>query len=515
MPCLGWLYAAVVAAVSAQAAVEVALPATATVPASGLGHGYNAAFFERGVADALNEAATGAALAGALADLGVTGLRWPGGSFAYWYPPVREGLEAFRAAGFAEASYNLWRIDHYGWSSEASFLRFCGRNRLTAWYQLNPGYGYDAAANRVYQVAPLHRAKPMPGVAPADGTGLQRSLAHVRDLVGEARAQGADVVWEIGNEDYVAFDAADYAAVAAEFIHAIRRVDPQARVCVCGDSESWSERGWQTAVLQGLRVRGVDRLDVVSVHCYLLGVGEWRDGVWHRLERDTGRGLYEATVKAWPLIRGMYADYRRILREQGFAETGLAFTEFSVIGPDPKGWNRALEHSLGRALGEAAIFPNLAGFAAGLFFHDLVRSGPGEGNWFQRLDYHPEAPPESRYRLQIDAQALRLVAPHARGQVLYDDGAGTCVSCTDTALTVTLANPDPVARDLTLTLTQGACDWLHGRREVLTADSLDACDYAYRLSREAIALPAGPTVTLTAPPFGLAAYTFPRPGAPP
>jgi hypothetical protein len=94
--------------------------------------------------------------------------------------------------------------------------------------------------------------------------------------------------------------------------------------------------------------------------------------------------------------------------------------------------------------------------------------------------------------------------------VLHDDGRGTCLSCTDDLLTVTLANPKAAACEVQVTVTAGSCDWSRGQREVLSADSLDACDYAYRLSREAVCLPPGPSASLSAPPLALAAYTFPR-----
>ena len=318
-----------------------------------------------------------------------------------------------------------------------------------------------------------------------------------------------DVVWEIGNEDYVYFEPEDYARIAAAFIKAIRQVDPAARVAVCGDSESWSTRDWQKRMLPALRKAGVERLEFASVHCYLQGVGEWQGGQWHPIPRDTGAQLATASARAWPLIRGMYDEFHQILVTSGFPATKLAFTEFNVVWPSKDG-NAKLEHSLGRALGEAAMYPNLATYSGAVFFHDLVRSGPGEGNWFQRLDYHPESPPAQRYRLQIDAQVMRMVSRHGRGRILYDSGDGVCVSCTDGDLYVTLTNTAAASRSVTFAPSPTSCRWDRGEAEVLSCPGIEATEYDYRVTKSALIPPSVAPLTLTAPPFSFAAYWFPR-----
>ena len=492
----------------AQPAIRVNLPVGHVAAASRLAHGYNCAFFERGLCDALNDPATGRALADTLRTMGVTGLRFPGGSFTYWYPHLRSGLAAFKAAGFAEASYNMWWPEKFGWASESSFFAFCRQAGITAWYEVNPGHFYDAKADRVRQIAPMKRAKPMHAVAYDSGAYLPLALEHVRQLVTGCRQTGVDVVWEIGNEYYVYFDPEEYAHTSAAFIKAIREADPSARVAVCGDCESWSTRDWQKRMLPALRKAGVERLEFASVHCYLQGVGEWREGQWHPFPRDTGEQLFTASARAWPLIRGMYDEFRQILATNGYPATKLAFTEFNVVYPS-KDWNAKLEHSLGRALGEAAMYPNLAAYSGAVFFHDLVRSGPGEGNWFQRLDYHPESPPDQRYRLQMDAQVMRMVSRHARGRILYDSGDGVCVSCTDSDLYITIASPKGSARTVALAVPPTACRRDKCEGETLSCSSLEATEYDYRLTKSAFTSPAAVPLTLTAPPYSFVACRFP------
>ena len=173
--------------VSAQTTVPLSLPAGHVSPSAPLSHGYNCAFFERGVCDALNDPATGRALTDTFRALGITGLRFPGGSFTYWYPHLRPGLAAFKTAGFAEASYNLWSPEKFGWASESSFFTFCKRAGITAWFEVNPGHFYDAKADRVRQIAPMKRAKPMPSVAYDNGAYLPLALEHVRQLAAGCR----------------------------------------------------------------------------------------------------------------------------------------------------------------------------------------------------------------------------------------------------------------------------------------------------------------------------------------
>ena len=460
------------------APLEVTIPEGPLVAANPLGNGYNVAFFERGMCDALNDPAAGADLTAALQGIRATSLRFPGGSFTYWYPHERQGLAALKRAGFAEASYNLWWPDKYGWASEEAFFTFCRTAGLTAWFEINPAYLYDGEAGCIGQFAPLPRSGAKLDVKLDPAKYLPLALARARSRAQWCRDNCVSVVWELGNEDYCYFEPEGYAQLAAQFMAAIREVDPTARFALCGDSESWSTRDWQTRMVQALREAGVTHLDFTSVHCYLTGVGEVdAAGAWHPLPRDTPADFLSSTVRAWQLLRGMYlTDYRRILDDAGFRDTRFAFTEFNPIHSDHLHSDaaKALEHCMGRALGEATIYPFLIDDAGAIFSHDLVRSGPGTGTYFRRLEYDPKASP--KYTLPLEARVMGLVALHAQGQGLYKDWAGVCISAQPWGVYVTVVNGGSDPREVPVQITGGQ-PIARTTLETVTAPTLGSVDF--------------------------------------
>lgn len=487
--------------------LEVIFPSR-PLPANPLGNGYNVAFFERGLSDALADPSAGAALSAALRQVHAISLRYPGGSFTYWYPHRREGLQAFKRAGFAEQSYNLWFPDKYGWAEPEAFFSFCRQAGLTAWYELNPAYLYDAGADTIGQLSPLPRDASKRDVTLDPARYLPLALEHAKDLARTCMRQGVDVVWEVGNEDYVYFEPEGYAAVAAAFIKAIREVSPTARFALCGDSESWDTRTWQMAMLRALREEGIESFDYSSVHCYLTGVGEFdAAGDWHPLPRSSGRELLSSTVRAWQLIRSMYlGDFRKILDDAGYTDTALALTEFSPVHPSHLGdaAQKALEHCMGRALGEAAIYPFVIEDCGALFSHDLVRSGEG-ATFFRRLDYTPAG--KDTYGLPLEARVIGLVAPHAEGEVLHKDWSGTCVSAHPWGLYLTVANPDEQERSLSLSV-HDLPPVHRAELERVSASDLSVADYPYQYHTGPGPVPEDGKVTLNVAPCSLTALSL-------
>ena len=247
--------------------VEATFPAQCT-PCNPLGHGYNVAFFERGMSDALTDPAAGRQLSCALQQLHTTALRYPGGSFTYWYPEQQAGLEAFKRAGFAEESYNLWSPDKYGWASPEAFFTFCKQAGLTAWYELNPAYLYDEQADAIGQFSPL----PVPGKQRTTAAGSEKYAVALRapPLSPAGAERGRRRGLGGGNEDYVYFGPDGYARIAAELIEAIRQVDRR-RASPSAGTARLEHRDWQRAVLMKLRAEASERLG--TARCHLLSDG--------------------------------------------------------------------------------------------------------------------------------------------------------------------------------------------------------------------------------------------------
>lgn len=512
-PCLCWLLASCLGLPAAHAqsptsVVGVTLPQQSPAPSAPLGHGYNTAFFERGLADALNDPARARQLATVLRSLHVTALRFPGGSFTYWYPHRREGLAAFRAAGFAEESYNLWWPDKYDWGSEEAFFELCHDAGITAWYEINPAYLYDPERDVIGQFAALPRMGATRQTVMDPDRYLPMALSRLRGLARWCLERGVSVVWEVGNEDYCYFEPEGYARIAAAFIGAIREADPAARFALCGDSESWSTRDWQTRMVHALRQEGVEAFDFSSVHCYLTGVGEVDSaGVYHPPVHDTGADTFRSTVRAWQQIRNMYlTDFRAILDQAGYGGTRFALTEFSPVHGAhlPPALAARREHCMGRALGEAVIHPFAAADSGAWFSHDLVRGGPGTGDFFRRLDYDPKGP--EPYPLPLEARIMGLVARHGEGQILHKDWSGVCVSAHAWGLFATVVNETGAERSVTLALPEGTV-FTRSTLECVIAASLDSVDYEFDLHRWPGPQPVAGQVTLRVPPYSFLGLT--------
>ena len=456
-------------------------------------------YFERGLTDGITNPDTRREFLRVVKDFGVTALRFPGGSFAYSYPSRREGLAAFKAAGLAELSYNLWEPDKWGWCSPEEFLLLCKEAGIVAWYQLNPGYWYDCERNAVHQIADFEARN-----KPADGDYLDEACEDAAKLAAWCRDSDVDVVWEMGNEDYVYSAPATYARIAAAFMRAIEAAVPGSRFALCCDGYDWGNWRWRGEMLQALRNEGVESFDFASTHIYMTGAGTWVDGkTWKPFPWATGADMLGSTQSAWSQLRSWHIPgHRSALDEAGFRNTKVAITEFNVVGPNTVGEEQ--EHSLGRALGEAMAYPSLIQSCAAVFFHDLVRNGPGFGNYFQRLDYYPDHRPGCRYHTQIDAAAMRLMQPHHRGHICFEQD-GVVVSRNAEGLYVSICNATSETRRVVLSM-EGV-ELVDGRPklQMVRGESLEAWGYDYLSGELRVRLGGGLRLEIPSPPLSLVA----------
>jgi hypothetical protein len=162
---------------------------------------------------------------------------------------------------------------------------------------------------------------------------------------------------------------------------------------------------------------------------------------------------------------------------------------------------------MGRALGEAMIYPDLIRSCSAIFFHDLVRNGPGFGNYFQRLDYYPDHKPGCRYHWQADGEALRLVQPHHVGAICLNR-AGIAVSRNAKGLYVSLCNGTEETRRVRMRLA-GVRPANKVRLESMRAASLDCWGYDYVTGQAEGRAEGGNSLAVQVPPCCLMAGQVP------
>ncbi|AHF94151.1 hypothetical protein OPIT5_06570 [Opitutaceae bacterium TAV5] len=424
-------------------------------------NGYQIAYFERGYSDGMTDPARRAELVSTLRSLNPSSLRFPGGSWVYWYSDISpKSIAAFAKMDKAPYFARGPRAAEYRWSNDDYFLGICKELGVTAIYQLNIGTWYDAATDRAYKLAPFDRrvkdsslsaeqiAQSLDGGADAidiapemkdvDASFMSAATAHAARLALKARALGIDVLWEFGNEDRSKFRPATYVRQCRSFYDAIRAVTPDARFAFCADGDTWRDHSWADAVFAELVKNGMGDMAEASTHMYLTGGGGG--------PRDTGENLYKATIAAWGNLRQMHNSWRRRLAEAGLVNTRLSLTEYNITQGGKRGITGIpLEHSMGRALGEAAVWPELITRFNHIVFHDLIRNGYGHGTWFARIYYMADNPEGHRYVLPLDGKVMAVMHRHATGQILHADHA-VVVSQRPDSLLVSVANESGVGQ---------------------------------------------------------------------
>jgi len=439
-------------------------------------------WFERGLVDGLTRPATRRELSDRVREFPIKAIRYPGGTATYGYPPYRKAIATFIKERMGQYAYGLWWMERYGWASPGDFFRFCKDAGIIAWYELNPGFWYDPATDTIHKTIAMD--------ARGDdykGNYIPQAVGEAMKLAQLAKRAGVEVVWEIGNEDYSYYTGATYAKLCAAFIKGIRTVDPEAKFAVCGDSNSWSDWTFADEFVNALHKEGVTRLDYSSQHLYLKGVWQPAGGGWKPLPWETPEQMGQSAAQAWGLIRDLFLRGPKRFHDAGIEGAKLAITEFNI---GTSFASPQLEHSVGRALGEAEALCGMLRDADAVFFHDLVRNGP-ESTFFARLDYYPDNPSGKRYFWFPEAAAAQIVVPHGNGTIAYNTD-GICISRHPGFIYVTVVNRSDRRQNVRITLRGAAVDTdkpvdVHRFR----AASLDCSFFDYYTERKRIGPMAG------------------------
>jgi hypothetical protein len=180
----------------------------------------------------------------------------------------------------------------------------------------------------------------------------------------------------------------------------------------------------------------------------------------------------------------------------GRSDIRVAVTEGNMTGPGTPLIGTPLEHGLGRALAEAAIFPERCRAYSMLVHHDLVRSN--RDTWFCRVLYDPEGPPGQRYSLPPDGAVMRIAGEHARNLLVAADVPDLwAVSASSAEVLLTLGNPLSVPRLAQFTF-PGLGPLAVTESRAIQSAGLDSLEYETRpWSCQA----EGATLSLRVPPF--------------
>jgi len=459
-------------------------------------------WFDRGVVKGISDSTTRMELIEKLTQMGVKAWRYPGGSMTYGYPPTQEAIAVFQDAGLCNHCYGLCNKPLY-WASPEEFLDFCKTAGITAWYEINPGFWYDRVNQKVYKTVPMDNSG---DVTPADH--LDEAVADAAAFALYADSVGVDVVWEIGNEDYVYYKPQTYANLCEAFINGIRAVLPDSKFAVCGDGYNWSDHSFADEFKVALAAKNLNgTLNYSSEHLYLSGVGYTDDSGWHEFDWYTASGHGNAVVSAWPIIRHQYLGSIEGWKNVGYTQTKLAVTEFNTHSGS-NNISLDVEHSIGRALGEAQTVVNMIGDGtSSIFLHDMVRTSP-DSAWFARIDYYPENPAGRRYFLFPEARAVSLTAKHGQGNLVINSD-GLTVSRHADSVYITAINREDVYKELTVNLAGVSVDT--GRESTwntFRAASQECYFFDYHFITDFKFL-ASNTITIKEYPFSIIAIEIP------
>lgn len=433
--------------------VSVNLSGVSTTPESDIPFGVVSAFDQRGVSEGMTVAATRTELIQKLNDLGVTSLRFPGGGITYSYPMDSNAFTAYASdPDIYRWNYHLIDQDYWGWVSAEDYLDFCKDANLIAWYQIDPAFYYDQAASEARQIRSMDSTAGAISGIPDSYTGdyLTEAVAEMVNFAQKAQDKGVEVVWEIGNEDYNKFLPTTYAAICKAFIDGIWTVDPTAKVAICADSYSWGDWTFPNQVVAELASLGLSRIDYASNHLYLNG----------NVLYDNPDIMGAYIIDRWDSLKSMFNNQLSSnFHNQGYTETRIAYTEFNALMNSAEGQYKAagaeIDHSVGRALADAFILPNVYQQGVGaVFMHDLVRNGP-DSIYFARLDYYPDNPAGRRYFSYPELEATSIVAEHGHGNICYGSTSydnGIYISRHEGFVYITVVNRTNKYKDIDITL---------------------------------------------------------------
>ncbi|MFI4913142.1 MAG: hypothetical protein ACIAQZ_15895 [Sedimentisphaeraceae bacterium JB056] len=399
-------------------------------------------WWENGLVDAILDSSVSQELISLFADYGVDGLRYPGGTGTYGYPLSSDAIQPYIDAGLTDYAYGLY-ADPIVWASAEDYLDFCIAAGITSWYEINPGYWFDSVNDDVYKSIPMKTDDPNMT------TYLTQAVSAAVDFADTLHTSGADVIWEIGNEDYCYYSGDDYAVLCEAFVEGIKYEYPNDKFAVCGDSNSWSDWTFHNDLVDALEVSNISDVEYSSNHLYLTGVGYWDSTGYHAYPWNTARDICNSTIAAWPQIKAQYINPVTNFNNAGF-NTKSAITEFNVIGPG-RALDERVEHSFGRAIGEAQTVCSIFNELGSCFFvHDLVRKDPNS-TWFARLDYYPANESGQKYYPFAEFVADSMATNHGHGNIVYSNTTtGVCVSKHSDYLYITAVNKSDEYRGITL-----------------------------------------------------------------
>jgi hypothetical protein len=169
-------------------------------------------------------------------------------------------------------------------------------------------------------------------------------------------------------------------------------------------------------------------------------------------------------------------------RNAGVNVSKVAITEWNFYaGSAPE----EIEHSTGRALGDAEALCEMMKDGVSVFQHDLVRNSADE-MWFCRLDYYPDNPVGSRYHWFPEGAADTIVLPHREGKIVYNSD-GVCISNHKGFVYVTAVNRTPIPRIFNIHFQDAKFNAGKIERSVFQSASLDCWAFDYYLTKKLIA----------------------------
>ncbi len=155
-------------------------------------------------------------------------------------------------------------------------------------------------------------------------------------------------VWIIGNEPDVIWQddvtPERYAQVYHDFYHALKAMDPQAKVAVGGVSQSTPLRlEYLDRALRAYESRYGSRMpvDIWTVHGFVLREqrGSWGVDIPPGLDADQGQ-LYEvADHGRMDLLEDHLRAFRAWMERRGYRDVPLAVTEFGILMPPEHGYS--------------------------------------------------------------------------------------------------------------------------------------------------------------------------------
>jgi alpha-N-arabinofuranosidase len=253
-----------------------------------------------------------------LRDLDMGVLRWPGGNFAsnyHWQDGVgpRAGRPVRSELAWGGTDTNRFGTDEY--------IEYCRALGVEPYICLNMGTGSLEEALAWVEYCNSER--------PTDWADRRRANGH--------QAPHRVRLWGLGNEVYGrwqvgALSADEYIAEATRWAAAIRMIDPDVELVVCGET-GWTD--WDVQVATGL----VGVADLYSVHLYTGAADHWTNVLAplaaERAIRTTaallGRAAYAQGLDRVPRIA--YDEWNVWWREmQGGLEERFVFHDALAVG---------------------------------------------------------------------------------------------------------------------------------------------------------------------------------------